>query len=186
MLSQADLIRELTPPLDTLLIGPLIREYESLERRFVLGDWEPAELDGGQFCEITARILYHQDSGNLNLSKEFGECLAYLENDQAKHLLPTRKPYLHVARVLRTVYKFRSDRGAVHISADYEPNHMDAKWVLESCRWVFAEMLRLFWKVIGMWSLKRYVTCFDSILRALALLVIVESFSGWTCQLKKS
>jgi hypothetical protein len=46
-------------------------EFISAERRFIQRDWGPAELDGGQFCEILARTLYHQDSGNLNHTKNF-------------------------------------------------------------------------------------------------------------------
>jgi hypothetical protein len=144
--SKAALLNSLCPPLDALLVSQIVDEYVSLERRYVLGDWEPAELDGGQFCEACARIIYHQDSGNLSHSKEFGDCLSYVEDSSKTHKLAPLKPHLHVARVLRTVYKFRSDRGVAHISATYTPNHMDSKIVLECCRWVIAEMLRLYWK----------------------------------------
>ena len=39
-----------------------------------------------------------------------------------------------LARVLQTVYKFRSQRGAVHISPTYSPNYMDANYVIEAVR----------------------------------------------------
>jgi DNA-binding MarR family transcriptional regulator len=142
---KSQLAAEIVPPIDGFLASQLIDEFVSLERRFVLRDWEPAQLDGGQFCEVAGRILYHLDSGNLNPAKEFGDSLSYLENDQNSHQLKPRKDYLHLARVLRLVYKFRSDRGAVHISPTYAPNHMDSRLVVECVRWVLAEMLRLFW-----------------------------------------
>src|SRR5258707_1337343 len=116
------LVSQLSPPLDNFLATQLVDEFVSLERRFVQRDWEPAELDGGQFCEILARILYHLDSGNPNLSKQFDDCLRYIENDQAAHAISPRSDAIHLAKILRVVYKFRSQRGSVHISPSYSPN----------------------------------------------------------------
>ena len=118
-----------------------------MEKRYIQRDWEPAELDGGQFCEILARALYHVDSGNLNLGKSFNECVSYIENENAgvSHAIAPRHDATHLSRVLRTVYKFRSQRGAVHISPTYEPNHMDAKMLIECVRWSMNEVLRIFW-----------------------------------------
>ena len=48
------LIDRLAPPLDSFLAEQLVTEFISLERRYILQDWEPAELDSGQFCEIVA------------------------------------------------------------------------------------------------------------------------------------
>lgn len=137
---------DLSPPLDYALCSQLIDEFTSAERRFIQRDWEPTQLDGGQFSEIAARILYHADSGNLNLSKEFSECANYIESNQVTHSITPRQDALHIIRVLRTVYKFRSQRGAVHISPNYTPNHMDSKFVIECIRWVMNELLRLFWR----------------------------------------
>jgi hypothetical protein len=86
------------------------------------------------------------DSGNLNSGKTFDECVKYLENDQVAHALMPRQDALHLGKLLRTVYKFRSQRGAVHISPTYTPNHMDSKLVIECVRWAMNETLRLFWQ----------------------------------------
>ena len=140
------LLAELSPPLDNLLCTQLLDEFVSAERRFIQRDWGPAELDGGQFCEVLARILYHQDSGTLAQSKAFDDCLKYIENDNVPHAVRPRHDALHIAKVLRTIYKFRSQRGAVHISPTYTPNHMDSKLVIESVRWAMNETLRIFWR----------------------------------------
>lgn len=134
----------ISPPLDHLLASQLIDEFVSAERRFIQRDWEPAELDGGQFAEVAARVLYHLDSSILNHTKEFNECLQYVENDKAAHSM-VRRDAIHIARVLRNIYKFRSQRGAVHISPSYKANHMDAKFMIECVRWTMNEMLRIFW-----------------------------------------
>jgi hypothetical protein len=141
------IVNQISPPIDNLLANQLVDEFISMERRYIQRDWEPAELDGGQFCEILARILYHIDSCNLNHSKSLDDCMKYIENEQiTTHLIQPRHESLHIARVLRTVYKFRSQRGAVHISPHYTPNHMDSKFVIESVRWCMNEVLRIFWQ----------------------------------------
>jgi len=146
LVNRTNLVSRLAPPLDCQLAQQLVDEFVSQERRFIQRDWEPSQLDGGQFCEVLARILYHRDSGNLNASKSVDECLHYVENDQNQHAVQPRQTALHLAKVMRTVYKFRSARGAVHISPSYKANHMDSKLVLEGVRWLFAEALRIWWK----------------------------------------
>jgi hypothetical protein len=145
LIEKRRLLATLSPPLDHLLCSQLLDEFISAERRYIQRDWEPTELDGGQFCEILARILYHQDSGTLNHSKSLEDCIKYIENDVVRHTITPRHNSIHLARVLKTVYKFRSQRGAVHISPTYTPNHMDSKLVIECVRWAMNETLRIFW-----------------------------------------
>lgn len=147
LINKATLKGQLSPPLDADLVEQLLSEYISQERRFVLRDWEPSTLDGGQLAEASARIIYHVDSRNLNRRKSVDDCLSYVEDPKQSnpHHFPERKAALHLARVLRTIYKFRSDRGAVHIDPQYTANHLDAKLVIENSRWVLGELLRIFW-----------------------------------------
>lgn len=141
------LIKQISPPLDKDLTVQLLDEFISLDKRYVLRDWGPATLDGGQFAEAASRLIYHRDSGNLNRRKAVNKCLEYIEDykGQNNHNFPERKSALHLCKVIRTIYKFRSDRGAVHIDPDYTANHVDSKLVLENTRWVLSEMLRIFW-----------------------------------------
>ena len=146
-LNKRSLLAALIPPLDKRLTEQLLDEFVSMERRFVLREWEPATLDGGQFAEASAKIVYHQDSGTLNRRKGVNPCLNYVEdpNNCNVHSFPDRKAALHLARVIRSVYKFRSDRGAVHIDPTYTANQLDSKLVLENARWILAELMRIFW-----------------------------------------
>jgi len=144
LIEKSTLIRKLVPPFDEVLATQLVDEFISLEKRFIQRDWEPAELDGGQFAEITARILYHLDAGTINRAKDHNDCIKYFENDQVAHNLD-RKEVGHFSKILASIYKFRSQRGAVHISPTYAPNHMDAKYIIESVRWCMNELLRIFW-----------------------------------------
>ncbi|MEQ1760456.1 MAG: hypothetical protein ABL986_19255 [Vicinamibacterales bacterium] len=145
LIEKRTLLSQLAPPLHAFLTTQLIDEFVSLERRFIQRDWGPAELDGGQFCEVLARILYHQDSGNINLTKDMSECADYVENNNVPHGIQPRSIALHLVKVIRTVYKFRSQRGGIHISPTYAPNHMDARFIIEGVRWAMNETLRVFW-----------------------------------------
>lgn|SRR5574341_125004 len=146
-MDSTSLIDQIVPPLDKPLAEALIAEFLNVERRFVLGDWEPTTLDGGQFAEIAARIVYHIDSKNLNRNRKLDDCLKYVEDEKNanSHNFPQRRAALHLCKVLRTVYKFRSQRGAVHIDPDYSANELDSTLILALVRWVMAEVLRIFW-----------------------------------------
>jgi hypothetical protein len=147
LIQKSTLKAQLSVVLNDTLVDLLVDEFVSMERRFIQRDWEPASLDGGQFAEIAARLLYHKDSGNLNLSKPFSECCRYIDNEDAhvQHGIVPRDDGRHLVHVLRVVYKFRSQRGAVHISPTYKPNHMDSKFLIESVRWLFNEIIRMYW-----------------------------------------
>jgi hypothetical protein len=145
LINKTILVSQLAPPVDAQLAQELVDEFVSQEKRFIQGDWEPSQLDGGQFCEILARIIYHQDSGTLNRSRSVEDCISYVENDQVAHGISPRHGAIHLCKVIKTTYKFRSQRGAVHISPNYRPNHMDSKVVVDMVHWAFAETLRIFW-----------------------------------------
>lgn len=142
-----DILLQICPPLDSLLVSILIDEFISQEQRYVLGDWEPATLDGGQFAEVASRIIYHIDSSNLNRRKGVDSCLRYIEdkNNSNSHSFPQRRTSLHLCKVIRTIYKFRSQRGAIHIDPDYTANELDSTLVISNVRWVIAELFRVFW-----------------------------------------
>lgn len=145
LVEQRQLIARISPPLDAVLAEQLVTEFVSMERRYIQRDWEPAELDGGHFCEALARILYHMDSGQLDRARSVDDSLVYVEdnNGTRTHAIQPRHDALHLARVVRTIYRFRNQRGVAHISPTYKANHMDARLVTECARWCITEALRL-------------------------------------------
>jgi hypothetical protein len=42
------------------------------------------------------------------------------------------------------LYEIRNNRGVGHVGGDVDPNHMDAKVVVESAKWIIAELVRVF------------------------------------------
>lgn len=141
------ILKQLCPPLDKILTEQLINEFLDAEQRYLLGDWEPHTLNGGQFAEISARIVYHIDSGNLSRRRMLNNCLTYIEDptNSNSHAFQGRRTSLHICKVLRTLYKFRSQRGAVHIDPDYTANELDSTLVMAFVRWTMSEILRVFW-----------------------------------------
>lgn len=135
---------KLATAIDSTLAEQLIEEATSIEEAFLLRKWKYTELDGGRFAEVAARILYSVDSGNLSRTRSVDDCLKYIENNQVAHSFPEPQAAAHMAKVLRAVYKLRSQRGAVHVSPTYSANEIDSRLVIEATRWLLAEILRIF------------------------------------------
>ena len=126
------------------LATQLFRAASQLEEAFALKKWQHTELDGGRFAVVAARIIYGVDSGLFNLSKGVDECLRYVENATVPHAFPDPKSAHQLVYMLRSIYKLRSQRGAVHVSPTYTANEIDSRMVVEGVRWVLAELLRVF------------------------------------------
>ena len=146
---RSDLAKIIDPSLADLVVAT----YLEMQQRYFVEDWQPTELDGGRFCEAVGRAIYQVDSGVVTHSKLPSAVAEYLlDLDKSGKPLPAPHSHLldakdrnHFCKVLQTVYKFRSDRGAVHISPHYTANHLDATMIVANVKWLFAEFLRLAW-----------------------------------------
>jgi len=137
--------QDITTFVDPALASQLVDSYTKMQRRYYASDWQPSELDGGQFCEAVARAIYQVDTGNVSHDLLPGDISPQLKSKSAPHTLET-KDRDHFCRVLQTVYKFRNDRGVAHISPIHTANHLDATLIIATVKWLFAEFLRLAWK----------------------------------------
>lgn len=88
------------------------------------------------FAEVAARIIYAADSGNTSLTKSVDDCLRYIDNTQVPHGFPEPQAAIHFAKVIRSIYKLRSQRGAAHVSPTYSANEIDSRLIVESARWI--------------------------------------------------
>jgi hypothetical protein len=140
----ADLVKHLSNSIDPVLAQQLVTEALEIEETFALRKWKYTELDGGRFAEVSARIVYASDSGNVSLTKSVDDCLRYVDNNQVAHGFPEGQSAIHLSKVIRAIYKLRSQRGAVHVSPTYTANEIDSRLILECVRWTFAELLRIF------------------------------------------
>ncbi|MEG4059248.1 MULTISPECIES: hypothetical protein [unclassified Microcoleus] len=138
------LIQDLTKIVYPHFAQAAIESYVEMQQRFLAGDWQPTELDGGRFCEAISRCLLQIDTGKVDPCKLPGKVREDLLNKSIPHKLGWKDRY-HLAKVIGIVYGFRSDRGAVHISPEYTANYMDSMLVLHASKWIFGEFLRLAW-----------------------------------------
>lgn len=145
-MNKGGLAQELFNIIDSSLANELLNSFKEMEQRFAIGDLKPTGLEGGRFCEAVARSLYQIDAGKFSPNKSVSTIVEYLidENQSRNHVLDA-KDRKHVGKVLSTAYKFRSDRGAIHISTKYTANELDATFVIGCIRWLFSEFLRLSW-----------------------------------------
>jgi hypothetical protein len=144
-ISAEQLKKDIAAVVDTIFATQLVDSYTKMQQRYYAGDWQPSELDGGQFCEAVARAIYQVDTGIVAHSKGPGEIVGLLKSKSASHIL-SDKVRDHFCRVLQTTYNFRNDRGVAHISPIYTANHLDATLVIANVKWLFAEFLRVVWK----------------------------------------
>ncbi len=143
-LTSAQFIAELSKVVDPAFAEAAVTNYVQMQQRFLAGDWQPTELDSGRLCEAVARAIYQLDTAVVTHSQLPGEICGKLEDQQQQHALPL-KDRLHMCRAIGVVYKFRSDRGSVHISSVYTANYMDSMFMVHAAKWIFAEFLRLAW-----------------------------------------
>jgi hypothetical protein len=145
-LSVKQLATELAKIVDPTFAEAIVDSYTEMQQRFFAGDWQPSELDGGRLCEAVARATYQLDSGTVTHSQLPNDICEKLEDwkDLRAHNLDP-KARRHLARCIMLVYKFRSDRGSVHISPEYSANEMDSILMVHAGKWIFAEFLRLTW-----------------------------------------
>jgi hypothetical protein len=122
--------------------GEIMSNY--LERR-----WEPAELNGGKFCEAVYSIVNGAVKGNFptKASKPANMLSACrtLESEPAdSNRIGDRSLRLLIPRVLPVLYEIRNNRGVGHVGGDVDANHMDAEAVQAIASWVMAELVRIF------------------------------------------
>lgn len=144
-ISSEQLKQDIGAFIEPALAALIVDSYTKMQQRYYAGDWQPAELDGGQFCEAVSRAIYQVDTGIITHELLPGDISSQLKSKSASHKLDV-KDRDHFCRVLQTTYKFRNDRGVAHISTTHTANHLDATLIIATVKWMFAEFLRLVWK----------------------------------------
>jgi hypothetical protein len=145
-LSSKELRAQLAKVVDPAFAEAAISSYVEMQQRFLAGDWQPTELDSGRLCEAVARACYQLDSGTITHSQLPKELCEKIEDELnlRTHNLDL-KDRRHITRTIGLVYKFRSDRGSVHISQHYTADFMDSMLMVHAGKWILAEFLRLAW-----------------------------------------
>jgi hypothetical protein len=141
-------LTELLPSLPYGLRRDLLSSYQEILRNFRDSRWEPAELNGGKFCEAVYTVLRGCARGSFDerASKPpnmLDACRALEREDGS---LP-RSVRIQIPRMLIALYEIRNNRGVGHAGGDVNPNHMDSVAVLYMAKWILAELIRLLHRV---------------------------------------
>src|SRR5437660_950776 len=134
------------------LRDPLISCFNEVARNFAEHRWEPAELNGGKFCEVVYTILEGAISGTFaskpaKPAKMVDACRA-LEGKPANAARPgDRSLRILIPRILLPLYEIRNNRGVGHVGGDVDPNFQDAVAAYQMASWVMAELVRIFHQV---------------------------------------
>jgi len=152
------------------LVDGLLAAFEELKRNYLLDRHEPAELNGGKFCEATYRILQHQtQSGTYTLvSAPIPNMIEALRALEQVPKASSKDSYrIHIPRVLQSMYNIRNQRGVGHMAGDVNPNLADSTLLVVSAEWVLAELFRIHYKC----SLPEAQAIVDSLVTRPSLLV---------------
>ena len=123
---------------------PLLQEYDKLVRNYREGRWEPAELNGGKFCEIVYSVLKgHVDGSFPGVPSKPRNMVDACKALQGASGFP-RSIRIQIPRMLVALYEIRNQRNVGHVGADVDPSHMDATVVLAMVKWILAELIRIF------------------------------------------
>lgn len=122
----------------------LLDSYINIQQNYIEQRWEPSELNGGKFCEVTYMIVLGLLSGHFDLNAKrprnlFDACRK-LEQDFPKGQRSLR---IQIPRAIIALYEVRNNRGVVHSGTEVNPNHMDAAFVLNISKWILAELIRV-------------------------------------------
>lgn len=163
-------INNLLGAIPATLRGELYDEFNKLLKNYREGRWEPAELDGGRLCEIVYTILKGYIAGTYpsQASKPSNFPSACHDLERESTTFP-RSVRIQIPRVLIPLYEIRNNRGVGHVGGDVNSNRMDATFVVNSAKWIMAELIRIFHNVT-----------IDEASTAIELIVQKESEYVWT------
>lgn len=124
------------------LVDSLLAAYVEVLTNYRIEKWKPSELDAGHFVEAARRIIEKELFGKFTpLSKSMGSfsptVLSKYESASGDETFRILTP-----RVLFSIYCIRNKRGVGHISL-ISPNKLDATYILNSTKWVLAELIRV-------------------------------------------
>src|SRR5262245_60982886 len=128
MINQAALFAALP----ATLRDELISCYQEIVRNYIERHWEPAELNGGKFCEVVYTILDGATSGTFVSSatkpaRMVDACRALEGRPAVATRVGDRSLRVLLPRLLPFLYEIRNNRGVGHVGGDVDPNHEDAE-----------------------------------------------------------
>lgn len=126
------------------LRDPLLEEYQDIVQNYAERRWKPSELSGGRFCEIVFTVLEGYASGNYAARPQKPRNFVGACRTLEQHTGVPRSFQILIPRILPAIYEVRNNRGVGHAGGDVDSNPMDATFVVNTCSWVMAELVRVY------------------------------------------
>ena len=128
-----------------LLREELLDEFNKLIRNYRECRWEPAELDGGRYCEVVYTVVkgYIDRSFPSTATKPKNMIDACRQLEQVKRNVAPHSFRILVPRLICALYDIRNNRGVGHVGGDVNSNQMDATLVVQVAQWILAELIRV-------------------------------------------
>ncbi|MFC1947020.1 hypothetical protein ACFLXY_03765 [Chloroflexota bacterium] len=126
----------------------LINSYIELKEQYYLGKHEPAELNGGKFCEACLRLIQYSLTGKYTpIGDHIPNIPLALRNFENEDKTKHDSFRLHIPRVLIAMYNIRNRRGVGHLSGDANPSLTDSTLILSLADWILTELYRIVYSV---------------------------------------
>lgn len=127
----------------------LLDSYQEIISNYLERRWEPAELNGGKFCEAVYSIIHGALTSNYPAKATkpqnmVAACRALEAMPPDSNRAGDRSLRILIPRILPILYEIRNNRGVGHLGGDVDANHMDAEAVQAMSSWVLAELVRIF------------------------------------------
>lgn len=127
---------------DSILAMEIINSFQEIEKNYTLRSWKTSELDAGHFVEAIRRFLELKLFGSYT---PIGKSLPSFNDRELNRYLTAKGEdayRLHIPRALWLIYGIRNKRGVGHLS-QLKANQIDASQILQTSKWVLAELIRL-------------------------------------------
>jgi hypothetical protein len=124
---------------DDKLVANLFASFYKISERFVAQDPPGVLRHSGQFVEAALRVSEHFVTGThtpLKSNFNVDACVKHLEGVSGSDGLR-----IHVGRLSRALYDFRSRKNAVHLK-DVDPLTIDAALIYQMAAWIMIEILK--------------------------------------------
>lgn len=140
---------EILAGLPKSLRAELLSCYEAICRNYGENRWEPSELNGGKFAEVSYSIVRGALDGSFpakaSKPRNMLDACRALEGYAADpNRVGDRSLRILIPRMLPVLYEIRNNRGVGHVGGDVDPNQEDTEAVLAMANWIMAELVRIF------------------------------------------
>lgn len=125
------------------LVEHLLEHYQKANNEFLKENWDYVGNEIGKFIEVAFRIVQNKTLKQYTLMNEKLPIITEKFLKEFEQSNNCNEEYrIIIPRVLYSMYCIRNKRGMIHIN-NINPNRMDASYLINSSKWILAELIRI-------------------------------------------